>query len=61
MIQYAIFAMIIAVALQLVDRTGLLQAKSLAVVIVSFALFMFTRVHPALIIIGAGVIGAVLK
>ena len=61
MIQYAIFAMIIAVALQLVDRTGLLQAKSLAVVIVSCALFMFTRVNPALIIIGAGVIGAVLK
>jgi chromate transporter len=60
MIQYAIFAMIIAVAFQLVDRSHLLEPKYVAVVAVSFVLFAFTRVHPALIIIGAGVVGALL-
>ncbi len=61
MIRYAIFAMIIAVALQLVDRSGLLEPKHLAVVIVSFVLFAFTRIHPALVIIGVGAVGALLE
>lgn len=60
MIQYAIFAMIIAVAFQLVDKSGLREPKYLAVVVVAFVLFVFTRTHPALIIIGAGLAGALL-
>jgi len=61
MVQYAIFAMIIAVAFQLVDRSRLAEPKYLIVAVASFALFAFTRINPALIIIGAGVTGALLR
>jgi chromate transporter len=61
MIQYAIFAMILVVAFQLVDRSRLLEPKFAAVAAASFLLFAFTRVHPALIIVGAGVLGALLR
>ena len=60
MIQYAIFAMIIAVAIQLVDKTQIFQFKYLFVIIASFALFFLTKIHPAFIIIGAGLLGAML-
>ncbi len=60
MIRYAIFAMIIAVALRLVDRSGLLEPTHIAVVVVSFVVFAFTRIHPALVIIAVGVVGALL-
>ncbi len=60
MIQYAIFAMIIALAFRLIDRSHVFEPKYLAMVAVSFVLFAFTRVHPAFIIIGAGAIGALL-
>ena len=61
MVQYAVFAMIIAVAIQLVDKSQVFQLKNLLVVIVAFALFVLTKVHPAVIIIGAGVLGAILR
>jgi chromate transporter len=61
MVQYAVFAMIIAVAVQLVDKSGVFQLKSLLVVAGAFLLCTFTRTHPAVIIIGAGLLGAVLK
>jgi chromate transporter len=60
MVQYAIFAMIIAVAIQLVDKTQVFQFKYLFVIIASFVLFMITKIHPAFIIIGAGLLGAML-
>ena len=59
LIQLVVFAMIMAVALKLVDLNQLLQLKSVFVVIVSFILFAFTSIHPAFIIIGAGLLGAV--
>ena len=61
MIQYAVFAMIIAVAIQLVDKSHVFQLKNLFVVVASFMLFVLTKVHPAFIIIGAGVLGAILR
>lgn len=60
MIQLAIFAMIIAVAFQLINVNQLLHLRSLLIIIVSFILFIYTKIHPALIIIGAGVLGAIL-
>ncbi|MHC4085778.1 MAG: chromate transporter [Planctomycetota bacterium] len=61
MVQYAIFAMIIAVAIQLVDKSHILQFKYIIVVIASFGLFLYAKVHPAFIIIATGILGAVLR
>jgi chromate transporter len=61
MIQLVVFAMIIAVAFQLLNVGQLFQLKSLLVIVVAFALFFLTKVHPALIIIGAGILGAFLR
>ena len=61
MIHLAVFAMIIAVAFQLVNINHLIQIKSLLAVIICFVLFLYTKIHPALIIIGAGIVGALLK
>jgi len=60
MVQYAVFAMIIAVAIQLVDKTQVFQLKYLFVIVVSFVLFIITKIHPAFIIVGAGLLGAIL-
>lgn len=57
-IQLVVFSLIIAVAFQLVNPHQLLHLKNLLVVIVSFLLFIYTKIHPALIIIGAGILGA---
>ncbi len=57
MVQYAVFAMIIAVAVQLVDKSRIFQLKYLFVIAASFALFFLTKIHPAFIIIGAGLFG----
>ena len=61
MVQYAVFAMIIAVALQLVDKKHVFEPKHIAVIIASFLLFFLTRIHPAFIIIGAGMLGIILR
>jgi len=60
MVQYAIFAMIIAVAIQLVDKSQIFQLKYLLVIIASFLLFFLTKLHPAFIIIAAGLFGALI-
>ncbi|MHC4098690.1 MAG: chromate transporter [Planctomycetota bacterium] len=60
MAQYAIFAMIIAVAIQLVDKSHVFQFKYIIVIVASFVLFLFTKIHPAFIIMGAGALGAML-
>ncbi len=60
MVRYAVFAMIIAVAIQLVDKTQVFQFKYLLVITVSFVLFFLTKIHPAFIIIGAGLLGGML-
>ena len=61
MIQYAVFAMIIAVAIQLVDKSHLFELKYMAVIAASFVLFGFTKTHPAFIILGAGILGALVR
>ncbi len=61
MIQYAVFAMIISIAFQLVDRQHIFEPKYLFVVVLSLALFLFTKVHPGLVILGAGLLGAIIR
>jgi len=60
MIQYAVFAMIIAVGIQLVDKVGVFQLKNLLVVLVAFTLFILTKIHPAFIIMGAALYGGLI-
>ena len=60
MVQYAVFAMIIAVAIQLVDKSHVFQLKYMVVIAATFALFLCTKIHPAFIIIAAGALGAML-
>lgn len=61
MIQLAMFAMIISVAFQVVSINQLTQPKSLLVIIISVILFSYTKVHPAVIIVLAGMLGILLK
>ncbi len=56
-IQLVVFAMIIAVAFQTINVSQLTNLKSLAIIVLSFVLFLYTKIHPAFIIFGAGVIG----
>jgi len=61
MVRYAVFAMMIAIAVKLVDTSRLADLKVLPVVIVAFLLLWLTSVHPALIIIGAALYGGLLR
>lgn len=58
MVQLAVFSMLIALAFQLIDISQLLYPKNILVVVLSFILFAFTKVNPALILIGAAIVGA---
>ncbi len=60
-IQLAIFAMIIALAFRLVDMNQLTNPKNIIIIIGSFVLFVYTRVHPAFIVVGAGILGVFLR
>lgn len=60
MVQVAVFAMIISVAFQTMNIHELLKWRNLLVAVAALALFMFTKTHPAFIIIGAGLIGGLL-
>jgi len=60
MVQYAVLAMIIAVAIQLVDKSQIFQLKYLFVIVVSLLLFVLTKLHPAFIIVGAALFGALI-
>jgi chromate transport protein ChrA len=61
MVQYAVFALIIAVAFQLVDKSQVFQIRHIIIILASFGLFFYAKVHPAFIIVAAGVLGAVLR
>ena len=61
MIQYAVFAMIIAVAFQTVDKSQIFQLGHIIVIIASFGLFFYAKVNPAFIIVAAGILGAVFR
>ncbi len=56
-VRLAVFAMIIAVAFQAVDIPSLLEARKLLIIILSFVIFFYTKIHPALVIIIAAVLG----
>ena len=56
-IQFVVFAMIISAAFNIIQLNELLQLKNAAIAIAAFCLFMFTDIHPAFIIITAGIIG----
>ena len=58
-IRFCVFAMIIAVAFQAVDMRNLMQFRSILIVVLSFVMFIFTKIHPALIIILAGILGGI--
>lgn len=60
-IQLAVFAMIVALAFKLIDVGQLLQLKNLLIILISFVLFIYTRIHPALILVCAGILGIFLK
>lgn len=61
MVQYAIFAMIVAVAIQLVDKSQIFQLRHVIIIMASFGLFFYAKVHPAFIIVATGILGAVLR
>lgn len=56
-IRLVVFAMIIAVAFQLSSINTLIQPRSLLIIVVSFVIFLYTKVHPAIVIILAGIVG----
>lgn len=58
-IRLSVFAMIIAVAFQVIDIRSLIQAKALLIIILSFIIFIYTKIHPAIVIILAGILGAI--
>ncbi len=60
-VQLVVFSMILAVAFQLVSSSQLLSLRNLLIITVSFLLFSFTKLHPAIIIISAALLGAFLK
>jgi chromate transport protein ChrA len=61
MVRYAVFAMIVAIGIRLVDKGQLLAPKVLVVVIISFLLLTLTKVHPAFVIMGAALYGGLIS
>lgn len=61
LIQLVMFAMIIALAFQIININQLTQTRNLIIIVLAFFLFLYTKIHPALIIIAAGIIGVFLK
>ncbi len=60
MVRYAVFAMMIALAIKLVDTNHVADLKVLPVVVIAFLLLRLTPVHPALVIVGAALYGGLL-
>ena len=56
-IQLVVFSMIIAVAFQTIKIDQLMHAKSIIIIFVTFILFLYSKIHPALIILSAGLLG----
>jgi len=61
MVQFAVFAMIIATVLKLIDKSHVFEFKYLSVMAVSFVVILLTRIHPVFVIVGAGLLGAMIK
>jgi chromate transporter len=61
MIRIAVFSMIIAAAFQLIGFRTLADIKTIIAAAVFLFLFVKFRMHPAFILLGAGIIGALAK
>jgi chromate transporter len=61
MVRWAVFAMIIAVAIKLIDVKHPLEWKYVPVIVVSFLLLTMTKVHPALVIVAAALYGGLIR
>mgnify|MGYP000241628414 CR=1 FL=1 len=59
MIRVAVFSMIIGVAFRLIGFKSLLSLKYAFLALVFLIIFLATKLHPAFIILGAGIIGAI--
>jgi chromate transporter len=60
-VRWAVFAMIIAVALKLIDTRHPLEWKYVPVIVISFLLLTMTRVHPALVLVAAALCGGFIR
>lgn len=61
MIRIAVFSMIIAVAFQLIGVKYLTTFKNIIIAVCFLIIFVFGKIHPAFIIIGAGLVGAFVR
>lgn len=58
-VRLCVFALIIAVAFQAMNINNLLQAKKILIIVLSFAVFTYTKAHPAIMIILAAIVGVI--
>jgi chromate transporter len=61
MARYAVIALIVGIAIKMVKVDNLKQFKYIIVIIISFAFFTLTKIHPAFIIIGAALYGGIMS
>jgi len=58
-IRIAVFAMIIAVAFRIINLHNLIHVRSILLIVLSFSVFLYTKIHPAVVIILVGILGAI--
>ena len=61
MARYAVIAMIFGMAIKMINIGNLAQFKYVIVILISFALFTLTKIHPAFIIICAALFGGIIN
>ncbi len=61
MVRFAVLAMIVAIAVNLVDKKHPLEWKAVPVLVVTFLLMTLTKVHPAFLILGAALYGGLVR
>ena len=60
MARYAVIALIVGIAVKMVNVGNLKQLKYIFVLVITFLLFTLTKIHPAFIIIGAALYGGIM-
>jgi len=60
-VRVAVVAMLLAIAIKLVQTKTPLDLRAVPVLVVSFLLLMLTKIHPALVIIGAALYGGLVR
>jgi len=58
-VRFCVLALVITVVFKALDIQRLMQFRSLIIIIFSLVVFIYTKIHPAIIIILAGLIGAI--